>query len=89
MVRGAISETSSGSYLRLDSDSIQLILQSIRNVVKPTPPGSVAPVILTAIDVRRFVKKLIESEFPDFAVLSTQEIVSEIRIQPLGRIQLS
>jgi type III secretory pathway component EscV len=89
MVRGAITETSSGSYLRLDSDSIQLILQAIRNVVKPTPAGTLSPVVLTAIDVRRFVKKLIEGEFPDFAVLSTQEIVSEIRIQPLGKIQLS
>jgi type III secretion protein V len=89
MVRGAITETSSGSYLRLDNDSIQLILQAIRNVVKPTPPGGLVPVILTAIDVRRFVKKLIESDYPHFSVLSTQEIVAEIRIQPLGKIQLS
>lgn len=89
MVRGAITETSSGSYLRLDNDSIQLILQAIRNVVKPTPPGGLVPVILTAIDVRRFVKKLIESDYPHFSVLSTQEIVPEIRIQPLGKIQLS
>ncbi len=89
MVRGAITETSSGSYLRLDSDSIQLILQAIRNVVKPTPAGTLSPVVLTAIDVRRFVKKLIEGEYPDFSVLSTQEIVAEIRIQPLGKIQLS
>lgn len=89
MVRGAITETSSGSYLRLDSDSIQLILQAIRNVVKPTPPGGIPPVILTAFDVRRFVKKLIETDFPEIAVLSTQEVIPEIRIQPLGRIQLS
>ncbi|MCH9620874.1 MAG: Protein MxiA [Chlamydiia bacterium] len=89
MVRGAITETSSGTFLRLDGDSIQLILQAMRNTVKPTPPGGTSPVLLTAIDVRRFVKKLVESEFPDFAVLSTQEVVPEIRIQPLGRIQLS
>ena len=89
IVRGAITETSSGSYLRLDNDSIQLILAAIRNVVKPTPPGGLVPVILTAIDVRRFVKKLIESDYPHFSVLSTQEVVPEIRIQPLGKIQLS
>ncbi|MCH9811336.1 type III secretion system export apparatus subunit SctV [bacterium] len=89
MVRGAITETSSGSYLRLDNDSIQLILQAIKNAVKPTPPGGITPVILTAIDVRRFVKKLIESDYPQFAVLSTQEVVPEIRIQPLGKIALS
>ena len=47
------------------------------------------PCLLTAIDVRRFVRKLIEGEFPDLSVVSYQEIVPEIRIQPLGRVQLS
>ncbi len=45
--------------------------------------------ILTAIDVRRFARKLIEMEFADISVVSYQEIVPEIRIQPLGRIQVS
>lgn len=88
MVRGAIKQTSAGSYLALDPDSVQLILQAMRGVVSPTPVGGQPPVLLTAIDVRRFVRKLIEGEFPDMAVLSYQEIVPEIRIQPLGRIQL-
>ena len=33
--------------------------------------------------------KLIEGEFPDYGVISYQEVVPEIRIQPLGRIQLT
>lgn len=89
MVRGAIKQTSAGSYLALDPDSVQLILQSIRNTVAPPPPGGQPPVLLTAIDVRRFVRKLIEMEFSDISVVSYQEIVPEIRIQPLGRIQIS
>lgn len=89
MVRGAIKQTSAGSYLALDPDSVQLILQGVRNTIAPPPPGGQPPVVLTAIDVRRFVRKLIEMEFPDVAVVSYQEIVPEIRIQPLGRIQLS
>lgn len=89
MVRGAIKQTSAGSYLALDPDSVQLILQGIRNVVTPPPPGGQPPVMLTAIDVRRFVRKLIEMEFPDLSVVSYQEIVPDIRIQPLGRIQIS
>lgn len=89
MVRGAIKQTSAGSYLALDPDSVQLILQGIRNVVAPPPPGGQPPVMLTAIDVRRFVRKLIEMEFPDVSVVSYQEIIPEVRIQPLGRIQLS
>lgn len=89
MVRGAVKQTSAGSYLALDPDSVQLILQSIRQTVSAPPPGGQLPVILTAIDVRRFVRKLVEMEFPDISVISYQEVVSEIRIQPLGRIQIS
>lgn len=89
MVRGAIKQTSAGSYLALDPDSVQLILQSVRNTVAPPPPGGQPPVVLTAIDVRRFVRKLIEMEFSDISILSYQEIIPEIRIQPLGRIQIS
>jgi type III secretion protein V len=88
MVRGAIKQTSAGSYLALDPDSVQMILQSVRSTVAPPPPGGQAPVVLTAIDVRRFVRKLIEMEFTDISVVSFQEIVPEIRIQPLGRIQI-
>ena len=89
MVRGAIKQTSAGSYLALDPDSVQLILHSMRHTIQPPPPGGQPPVLLTAIDVRRFVRKLIEGEFPDLSVVSFQEIVPEIRIQPLGRVQLT
>lgn len=89
MVRGAIKQTSAGSYLALDTDSVQLILQAMRNTVVAPPPGGQPPVLLTSIDVRRFVRKLIEMEYPDVSVVSYQEIVPEIRIQPLGRIQIS
>ncbi len=89
MVRGAIKQTSAGSYLALDPDSVQLILHSMRNTIAAPPPGAQPPVLLTAIDVRRFVRKLIEGEFPEMPVISYQEVVPEIRIQPLGRIQLS
>lgn len=88
MVRGAIKQTSAGSYLALDPDSVQLILNKMRRIIAPTPTGGQPPVLLTAIDVRRFVKKLIESDFPDLPVISYQELVPEIKIQPLGRIQL-
>lgn len=89
MVRGAIKQTSAGSYLALDPDSVNLILKSMRSTITPTPPGGQPPVLLTAIDVRRFVRKLIETEFPDLSVISYQEIIPEIRIQPLGRVQIS
>jgi type III secretion protein V len=89
LIRGAIKQTSAGSYLALDPDSVQMIMHSMRTTITPTPAGGQPPVLLTAIDVRRFARKLIEGEFPDLPVVSYQEIVPEMRIQPLGRVQLS
>ena len=89
MVRGAIKQTSAGSFLALDPDSVQLILHAMRNTIVAPVPGAQPPVLLTTLDVRRFVRKLIENEFPDLSVVSYQEIVPEIRLQPLGRIQLT
>ncbi|MCH9612299.1 MAG: Invasion protein InvA [Chlamydiia bacterium] len=89
LFRGAIKQTSAGSYLALDPDSSQLILHSLRNTITPTPPGGQPPVLITSSDVRRFVRKFVEGEFPELPVISFQEVVPEIRIQPLGRIQIS
>jgi type III secretion protein V len=89
MVRGAIQQTSAGSYLRLDPDSVQLILQAFRNTVVPTPPGGQPPVVLTSMDVRRYLWKLVKGTFPDLPFISTQEVAPEIKIQPLGRITIS
>lgn len=88
LVRSGIKQMASGTYLNLDPDSTQMILQAIRNIYIPPPPGGQPPVVLTALDVRRYVRKLIEGEFPDLPVVSSGEILPEIRIQPLGRIQL-
>lgn len=89
MIRGAIKQTSAGSYLALDPDSVQLILQAMRTTIAPASARTQPPVLLTAIDVRRFVRKLVEMEFPEISVVSYQEIIPEIRIQPLGRIQIA
>jgi len=46
------------------------------------------PVILTSMDVRRYVKKLVETLYPDLQVLSYQELTEQITVQPLGRISI-
>jgi type III secretion protein V len=88
MIAAAIKQTSTGSRLGLDPDSLELIKHAIRAAIKPVPAGGQPPVILTGFTVRRFVKRLVEQDFPDAAVVSYQEILPEIRIQPLGRIQI-
>ncbi|MGL4348261.1 MAG: type III secretion system export apparatus subunit SctV [Chlamydiales bacterium] len=89
MVRSSIKQTSAGSFLALDPDTSQLVIQAFKSIIVPVPAGSQPAVLITNMDVRRFVRKLIESDFPEMPVISYQEIIPEIRIQPLGRVQLT
>ncbi|TFT36053.1 type III secretion protein, partial [Proteus mirabilis] len=43
-------------------------------------------IFLTSIDIRRFVKKLIETQYPQIPVLSYDEITSDIEINVLQSI---
>jgi len=38
------------------------------------------------MEARRYLKKLIEMEHPDAAVLSFQELAPGVNLQPVGRI---
>jgi type III secretion protein V len=39
------------------------------------------------MDIRRYMRKLLEQELTELPVLSYQELTPEINIQPLARIQ--
>jgi type III secretion protein V len=41
------------------------------------------------MDVRRYVRKLIEGDLYELPVLSYQELTQEMTIQPLSRIDLA
>jgi len=57
------------------------ILEGVRRIVT----GGRA-VLLTAPDVRRTLRRLIEGAFPDVAVLTYGELDAELQIRPLGRL---
>jgi type III secretion protein V len=88
-VRGAVQHTASGSYLALEPELSRDILGAVRRAVGELPVGAPAPIILTQMEIRRYVKRLVEIEQPRVAVLSYQELAPELNIQPVGRIRLA
>jgi type III secretion protein V len=88
-IRKAIRKTGGSSYLVLAPNKARPILDAIKERVGDAARQPVPPVILTSMDVRRYVKKLVETEIKSLPVLSYQELTSEITIQPLGRICLN
>lgn len=89
MIRSSIEHHPQGSYLALGPEIAQEILGAIRHEINQLPAGARQPVILTAQEIRRFVRTLIELEFFEVAVLSFQELSPHFRVQPVGRIGLN
>jgi len=87
-VRGAVRQTSAGSYLALDPALSRRLLDSIKKTVGDLGASAQRPVLLTSMDIRRYVRKLIEQELYELPVLSYQELTQEINIQPLARVEL-
>jgi type III secretion protein V len=87
-IRKAIRQTSGGSFLALDPATSKKLVDEIKAKVGGALQRERIPVILTSMDIRRFLRKLVELELPDLPVLSHQELTEEINIQPLGRIGL-
>jgi type III secretion protein V len=88
-VRGSIQKTATGSYLALDPEMSRDILSSFRNTLANRPADAPPPIVLTSMEIRRYIRRLLEIEMPDVNVLSFQELQPDVNIQPLGRIGVS
>ncbi|MHA3904761.1 type III secretion system export apparatus subunit SctV [Castellaniella sp. WN] len=87
-VRGAIRQTSAGSYLALDPGASKKLVENIRKTVGDIAANVHKPVLLTSMDIRRYLRKMIEQDLYELPVLSYQELTPEINVQPLARVEL-
>lgn len=87
-IRGGIRQTSAGSYLALDPTITQGFLDQVRHTVGDLAQMQNKPVLIVSMDIRRYVRKLIEGDYHALPVLSYQELTQQINIQPLGRVCL-
>ncbi|MFN7928240.1 MAG: type III secretion system export apparatus subunit SctV [Blastocatellia bacterium] len=88
VIRGAIRRTSTGSFLSLDPALSQEILQALRREIGNPYNSGQKPVVITDMELRRFVHKMVEIEFPTLAVLSYQELTPDLNVQPLARVSM-
>ena len=91
-VRRAVTRTPAGAFLTLPPAAARDVVAALRRAVSeiaatPGQPGA-APVFLTQPDIRRFVRKLVESELPDAIVVSFAELLPEVTLRPLARAHL-
>jgi type III secretion protein V len=82
-VREAVHKTEAGSFLALEPDLARDIVAAVGRAV--TVAGAV---LLTTAEIRRHVRRLVETAHPDLAVLAYDEIAPEAEIHTVGRIAI-
>ena len=87
-LRSAIRQTSAGSYLALDPATGKRLVENVKKAVGKLPATGQRPVLLASMDIRRYLRKLIEQDLYDLQVISYQELTKDVNIQPLARIDL-
>ncbi|MBC6414228.1 MAG: type III secretion system export apparatus subunit SctV [Chromatiales bacterium] len=88
-IRKGIRQTSAGNYLALDPTVTRNFVERVKQTVgTDIARRTNKPVLVTAMDIRRYVRKMLEVELYELAVLSYQELTQEITVQPLSRIGL-
>jgi type III secretion protein V len=85
-IRDSVQKTATGSYLALEPQLSRDIVAAVGRAVGPGA-GSGA-VLITGAEIRRYVRRLVETDHPDLAVLSFQELAPEAQIRPIARISV-
>ncbi|EPD8212823.1 TPA: EscV/YscV/HrcV family type III secretion system export apparatus protein [Yersinia enterocolitica] len=84
LIRESVRQTSAGTYSALEDKHSRLLLDKITGAFAENTDA----VLLTSIDVRRFLRKIVERDIFALPVLSWQELGDEINIKVVGTIEL-
>ena len=87
-IMNAVKKMEGGSYLSLEPDTIQAIVTASSGQFDKVRDLVQTLIVLTSPIVRVYFKKLIDQFYPRIAVLSFNEIDTDIQIQALGNISL-
>jgi len=82
----AIQSSPQGTYLGLDPDVAQDIIQGVEGQLERFSVLNFQPILLCSPLIRPHVKRLTERFIPNLVVLSHNEISNDVRIESLGMV---
>lgn len=83
-----VKHTEHGSYLAIDPQMVEKIIQALNKEVEKQLASDVQPVVMCSPVLRRHFRKLIEHALPTVFVVSHAEIVDDINLQAGGKVTL-
>ncbi len=88
-IRESIQKTDHGTYLNLEPNLAQRIIESIQESTEKITNEGLQPILLCSPIVRRHVRHLLERFLPHVIVLSNNELGSQTKIKSLGTIEVN
>jgi len=79
---------SQDSYAQLGNHGDD-ILRALRAELAYLPPTALIPSVLTFVEARSTLQRLVNSEFPRMSVIAHEELPPGINVQPVARISLA
>ncbi|MBO1003790.1 flagellar biosynthesis protein FlhA [Pseudogracilibacillus auburnensis] len=84
-----IQQTEHGSYLALDPQSQENIIQNVYKEVEKVSLQHENVVVLCSPTVRMYMKQLLERSLPQIAVLSYNELEPNVQVQSVGVVNVA
>ncbi|MBU0965834.1 MAG: flagellar biosynthesis protein FlhA [Proteobacteria bacterium] len=88
LIRESVQATEQGSFLALDPNLGQKIIEAIQTNVDKIAQEGYQPIVITSPVVRRHLRRLIERFMPQVVVLSHNELTNQSKIQSLGTVDM-
>ena len=87
-IRKSVRQTSAGAFLALDPDTTQRFVRAVGEAMGKYKAHTQRPVLMASMDIRRYVRRLVEGDYYELGVMAYQEVTPEISVQPINRIKL-
>ncbi|MEW4227162.1 flagellar biosynthesis protein FlhA [Priestia megaterium] len=84
----AVQQTEHGNYLSLDPSVSQAIVESIAKQTETLSFQEQSPIVLCSPAVRMYVRQITERYFPHMAVLSYNELETNVEVQSVGVVDI-
>ena len=86
LIRGGIRQTSNGTFINLPPPETENIIRHLDSSLNLNHVDARDIILMVSLDIRRFVKKIIEGAYPEMEVLSFGEISTGVEINVIGSL---
>ncbi|OQX15857.1 MAG: EscV/YscV/HrcV family type III secretion system export apparatus protein [Thiothrix lacustris] len=89
LLQNSLRQTPNGVFFALNPEATEQFTTTLRELETEHAKDKVRPVILTNLELRRHIRRHLDTSFPDLPVISVQELTTSISLNPIGEIRLT